>query len=672
MQEKILIVDDSPKNIQVVANFLQNEGYDLSFATDGKEALHILGKDSFDLILLDVVMPEVDGFEICRKINSNSSLRDIPILFLTVKTDPDSIIKGFESGGLDYITKPFNPYELLARIKTHLRLRSIQNQFRENNKKLIEEISLREKVQKQMKNLNAELEYKVKDRTKHIYKLAGIIDQLYEDVIITDKNGRIEYVNKSFEKNSGFEADEVIGDIPRFMEKGKYSEGFYDELWSNIRSGKTWQVTFTNHKKDKMPYEEQVTVIPIMNHGNEPEGFFSLKRDVSVEKNLEKQLFNAQKMEAIGTLAGGIAHDFNNILTAILGYSEIAKMELTSENVSCSRIDEVIQASKRAKDLVKQILLLSRRADVESRPVRVDLIAGEAVKLIRSSIPSSIEVKYHFEETIGTVMADPIQIHQVIMNLCTNAYQAIEGGKGYISLDLREETVSEEEASRFGIVPGEYLKLSVEDNGKGVGQNSADKIFEPYFTTKESGQGTGLGLAIVNGIMTELKGTVFFTSEKGITVFRAFFPYHKDVSIDEENEKIEDLKGSGKIIFVDDEVRIAELGKIILESLGYSVENFNSGVQALERIESSGSDYDILITDLTMPEMSGIELAAAAEKIKPDLPVILISGFKKDENGRMNEIENIKKFVAKPFSKYELGIAVKEVLGGQINNAENS
>lgn len=286
---KILMVDDSPKNIQVVANFLQNEGYDLSFATDGKEALQILSKVDFDLILLDVVMPEIDGFEVCRKISSDEKYKNIPVLFLTVKTDPESIIKGFESGGVDYITKPFNPYELLARIKTHLRLKSIQTKFRENNEKLLAEISLRQKIEKQMKNLNAELEYKVKDRTKHIYRLAGIIDQLYEDVIITDRNGRIEFVNKSFERNSGFEADEVIGDLPRFMEKGKYSEGFYDELWATIKSGKTWHGTFRNTRKDGTPFIEDVTVVPIFNHGSGPEGYFSLKRDASQVKEMDRK-----------------------------------------------------------------------------------------------------------------------------------------------------------------------------------------------------------------------------------------------------------------------------------------------------------------------------------------------------------------------------------------------
>lgn len=278
--QKILVIDDSPKNIQVVANFLQNEGYDLSFASEGNEGMQIMQKEHFDLILLDVIMPEIDGFEVCKKITSDPLYKDIPILFLTVKTDPDSIIRGFESGGVDYITKPFNPYELLARIRTHLRLRSAQIKLKSNNEKLIEEMRLRHKTERQLKNLNTELEYKVSERTKHIYKLAGIIDQLYEDVIITNKKGIIEYVNKSFERSTGFSSDEVIGDIPRFLEKGKYSEKFYDELWSTIKNGKTWRGIFDNVKKDGTEYKEEVTVVPIMNHGEEPEGYFSLKRKI--------------------------------------------------------------------------------------------------------------------------------------------------------------------------------------------------------------------------------------------------------------------------------------------------------------------------------------------------------------------------------------------------------
>jgi PAS domain S-box-containing protein len=278
--QKILIIDDSPKNIQVVANFLQNEGYDLSFATDGKEAMSILSKESFDLILLDVVMPEIDGFAVCSRISSDPVHKDIPILFLTVKTDSESIIKGFESGGVDYITKPFNPYELLARIKTHLRLRSTQKKLKDNNARLLEEVGLRHKTERQLKNLNAELEYRIKERTKHIYRLAGIIDQLYEDVIITNAEGIIEYVNKSFEKHTGFTADEVIGDIPRFMEKGSFSESFYDELWKTIKNGKTWRGSFQNRRKDGIPFTEEVTVVPIIGSEGKVEGYFSLKREI--------------------------------------------------------------------------------------------------------------------------------------------------------------------------------------------------------------------------------------------------------------------------------------------------------------------------------------------------------------------------------------------------------
>jgi len=665
---KVLIIDDSPKNIQVVANFLQNEGYDLSFATDGREAMQILSKESFDLILLDVVMPLIDGFDVCKQISSNSEYKDIPILFLTVKTDPESIIKGFESGGVDYITKPFNPYELLARIRTHLRLKTIQKQLKDNNSRLLEEITLRQKAEKQLKNMNTELEYKVKERTKQIYRLAGIIDQLYESVIITNKDGVIEYVNKAFEADSGFSSDEVIGDIPRFMEKGIYSQNFYDNLWNTIRSGKTWRGSFKNNKKDGTEFEEEITVVPIVNHGNEPDGYFSLKRDVSIQKALEKQLINAQKMEAVGTMAGGIAHDFNNILTAIIGFSEIAKYELNQKNIDCTKIIEVLNASKRAKDLVSQILLLSRKTEIEKKPVRVDIILKEALKLIRSSIPSSIELKSDIEETSGTVTADPTQLHQVIMNLCTNAYQSIEDGKGYLSVSLRTEEINSLKGFELGLKPGKYLKLSVGDNGKKIDASIIDKIFEPYFTTKQTGEGTGLGLAIVNGIIIDLRGIITVKSGDTETVFTVYIPYNpqKIIKDDAESEK-EISGGSERIVFLDDEEKICEVGKLILENLGYAVKSFKNPEETLEFIGKDTEGIDLLITDLTMPRLSGLELAEKISAIKPSMPVILLSGFKKISEEELGSYKNIKSYLSKPFNKKELGSIVRKVLDRKIN-----
>lgn len=660
---KLLIIDDSPKNIQVVANFLQNEGYDLSFATDGKEAMQVLSKETFDLILLDVVMPLIDGFQVCKEISSNANYKDIPILFLTVKTDPESIVKGFESGGVDYITKPFNPYELLARIKTHLRLKSIQKQFKENNAKLIEEVSLRQKAEKQLKNMNVELEYKVKERTKQIYRLAGIIDQLYESVIITNKDGVIEYVNKAFESDSGFKSDEVIGDIPRFLEKGIYSKEFYEEIWSTIRSGKTWSGSFSNTKKDGTPYDEEIMVVPIINHGNEPDGYFSLKRDVSSQKKLEKQLINAQKMEAIGTLAGGIAHDFNNILTAIIGFSEIVKYELEQKNFDCPRINEVLSASNRAKDLVNQILVLSRRNEIEKKPVRVDLVVKEALKLIRSSVPASIEIIQNIDETLGTVNADPSQIHQVVMNLCTNAYQAADREKGRIVIGLSQIKLNGSETPESGLGQGLYLKLTVEDNGKGIDRSIADKIFEPYFTTKRPGEGTGLGLAVVNGIIADIKGSVTVKSDEGNTVFTVLMPYNpqKHETDNSEND-IRIPKGKEKVVFLDDEANVADIGKIILESLGYSVKKMTDPVEALNYIKAEKSKIDIVVADYTMPSMTGIDLAEKALDIDPKIRFVISSGIKRFSNEELKSFKNIYGFLKKPFTKKELGTLIRKAL----------
>lgn len=660
---KLLIIDDSPKNIQVVANFLQNEGYDLSFATDGKEAMQILSKESFDLILLDVVMPLIDGFQVCREISSNSNYRDIPILFLTVKTDPDSIIKGFESGGVDYITKPFNPYELLARIRTHLRLKTIQKQFKDNNVKLLEEVSLRQKAEKQLKNMNAELEYKIKERTKQIYRLAGIIDQLYESVIITTKDGIIEYVNKAFEEDSGFKSEEVIGDIPRFLEKGKFSENFYEDIWSTIRSGKTWRGSFSNTKKDGTPFDEEITVVPIINHGSEPDGYFSLKRDVSSQKKLENQLINAQKMEAVGTLAGGIAHDFNNILTAIIGFTEIVKYEMQQKNFDCPRINEILNASGRAKELVNQILVLSRRSEIEKKPVRADLITKEALKLLRSSIPSSVEIVQNIDDTPGTVTADPTQFHQVIMNLCTNAFQALENEKGRIGISLSETELSAEDSVRMGIASGNYLKLTVEDNGKGIDNAISEKIFEPYFTTKEKGDGTGLGLAIVNGIIGGMKGSVSAVSTKNKTVFTVYMPYNPQRALKENNEISAEIpKGNERIVFIDDEEKITLMGTLILESLGYRVTGMTDPLSLIKQIGKDGNNPDLIIADFTMPKMTGIEMAEKIYTANPEIGFIITSGIKRLSGQDMEQFKNIKAFIHKPFTKKELGDTVRRVL----------
>ncbi|NOR44139.1 MAG: response regulator [Candidatus Delongbacteria bacterium] len=454
----VLIIDDTPKNIQVVGNFLQNEGYVLSFATSGDEALKILSKEVPDIILLDVIMPEINGFELCEKIKSIEEYKKVPVLFLTIKTDSESIIKGFESGGVDYITKPFNPHELLARIKTHLKLTD---------------------VQKELERVNRDQENIIEDRISDIKRLGVILEQTEEDIIITDLDGNITYVNPAFERITGYSSEEVIGENPRLLKSNKVSKETYQDMWDTITNGNVWRGIIINKRKDGTLIEEDSTISPLRNHDNKNHGYFAIKRDMTAHNKLERQLRQSQKMEAIGTLAGGIAHDFNNILTAILGYTELAKMELPEENPTSGKLTEVLKAGNRAKELVKQILTLSRKTEQELIPVRVDIVIKEALRLLRASIPSTIDINQEINTTSGTVMADPTQIHQIMMNLCTNSYQAMyeKGGSLCVSLEYKVISEFDVEKNGYNIKPGDYLRLVISDTGKGISKADIERIF---------------------------------------------------------------------------------------------------------------------------------------------------------------------------------------------------
>ncbi|MDA3886248.1 MAG: response regulator [Candidatus Delongbacteria bacterium] len=665
----VLIIDDTPKNIQVVGNFLQNEGYILSFATTGEQALNILSKEIPDIILLDVIMPEINGFELCEKIKSIDEYKKIPILFLTIKTDAESIIKGFESGGVDYITKPFNPHELLARIKTHLKLTDVQKELEEKNDRLFEEVSLRLKAEAEQKKINLEQEDIIEDRISQINRLGMILEQTEEDIIITDLEGNINYVNPAFEKITGYSSSEVIGQNPRFLKSGKQSKELYNEIWEAITTGNVWRGTIINKKKDGSLIEEDSTISPMRNNDNENHGYFAIKRDMTAHNKLERQLRQSQKMEAIGTLAGGIAHDFNNTLTAILGYTELAKLELPEDNSTSSKLSEVLRAGNRAKELVKQILTLGRKTEQELIPVRVDLIVKEALKLLRASIPSTIDIRQDIQTLQGTVMADPTQIHQIVMNLCTNSFQAMEEKGGILgtSLEYTDITKFDVEKNEYDIKPGCYLRLLISDTGVGIKKTDIERIFEPYYTTKKVGEGTGLGLAVIDGIIKNINGFISVYSEigKGST-FSVLLPYNKLIDEIVVDEKIDELPtGAENILFVDDEEQITALGKMILEDIGYKVTSTLKSNEALKIFRNDPNKFDLVITDISMPGLTGIELSNEMLEIRPDIPIILCTGFSKLLNGVRKDNTSIKQIIMKPFLKKELAVAVREVLDGE-------
>lgn len=369
-------------------------------------------------------------------------------------------------------------------------------------------------------------------------------------------------------------------------------------------------------------------------------------------------------MEAMGTLAGGIAHDFNNILLAVMGNAEISLYSLPEQSPVRYSIAQILKASERARDLVKQILTFSRQSEYELKPVKVSVIIQEALKLLRASLPTTIEIRQRITADRDTVLADPTQIHQVLMNLCTNADHAMRERGGVLNVGLSSVTLDFEGAVKYpDLRPGSYLKLTVSDTGHGMPPEVLDRIFDPYFTTKEKGVGTGLGLAVIHGIVSSMNGAISVDSQPGRgTTFCVFFPL-TEVKDTLESRVVEAVPlGNERILFVDDEEFIADLGKRMLERLGYDVAVRTSSIEALKAFQARPDKFDLIITDMTMPQMTGEKLAQKLLEIRPDIPIILCTGFSALISENKAKDMGIKGFVMKPFVIQDLAKMIRRVL----------
>ena len=377
-------------------------------------------------------------------------------------------------------------------------------------------------------------------------------------------------------------------------------------------------------------------------------------------KQRTAELQQAQKLEAIGTLAGGIAHDFNNILSAILGYTEMAKGDLPADSQAVRDLEKVVKAGNRAADLVKQLLTFSRQGEQELRPVQIHYIIKEALKLLHASIPSTIEIRQDIDSSCAPILADPTQIHQILLNLCTNAKHAMLEKGGILSVSLSQIEVPE---AGLGIKGGTYLTLRVSDTGYGMDRDTMAKIFDPFFTTKARGEGTGLGLAVVHGIVTKLGGQITVASEpdKG-TVFQLYFPV---VNIEEpvnQEDSAQVRGGKERILVVDDEAELAEMVQRMLADIGYDAIAFTDSVEALHEFIGNADGYDLVITDMTMPLITGAELARRILAVKPGLPIILCTGFSEIMDEKKAKEMGIREYIMKPVIKSELTKIVRTVL----------
>ncbi len=394
-----------------------------------------------------------------------------------------------------------------------------------------------------------------------------------------------------------------------------------------------------------------------------------IMEDISETRSLESQLRQAQKMEAIGTLAGGIAHDFNNILAGILGYSQLVMTDLPEDAAIFPSLQQIFMAGQRARDLVKQILMFSRQAETEPVPLKPHLIVKEAIKLLRSTIPTTIDIRQYVFTDTGMIMADPTQMHQVIMNLSTNAYQSMQESGGTLEITLKNVQVAHGDVLlnvSSDLRPGAYVRLTVKDTGKGIPTETLEHIFDPYFTTKKKGEGTGLGLAVVHGIVADCGGCIMVQSEEGAgATFDVFFPRlekNGDAAKAQAGSPIQG--GDERILMVDDEEPIALLGKQMLEKLGYNVLVSVGSLEAFDRFKADPDGFDLMITDMTMPGMRGDELALAVKKIRPGFPVVICTGYSDFMNEEKAKALGLEGFLMKPLERDALGRIVRDVLDG--------
>jgi len=382
------------------------------------------------------------------------------------------------------------------------------------------------------------------------------------------------------------------------------------------------------------------------------------------KKNLEYQLQQAQKMEAIGTLAGGIAHDFNNILSVIIGYTELILMNARVDSEVRQNLKEIFSASKRARDMVKQILAFSRQNKQERKPIQVAHIVKEALKMLRASLPATISIQQKIEKNTGIIEADPTQIHQVLMNLCTNAAHAIDEKDGELEIRLANVDLKRNAAANIpDLYPGPFLKLSVRDTGDGIAPEALPQIFNPYFTTKEKGEGTGLGLAVVQGIIKSLNGAITVDSDAGKgSTFHVYLPTIKRELADEEEIPKPLPMGYERILLVDDEQPLVEIGKQMLERLGYKVDTRTSSIEALNLFKADPSRFDLVITDIVMPNMTGDKLADKLMGIRPDIPIVLCTGYSEKFTHKHASEKGIEAFLMKPLVMQDLASTVRQAL----------
>lgn len=530
-----------------------------------------------------------------------------------------------------------------------------------------------DQVAQAINRMHADLFLSIEQLKKNEAKYRELVQNAGSAILRITSDGTITFFNEFSQTLFGYSSDEMLGRnifttiMPEHTETGEIKKQILNphvhpviEIQNIRKDGTRLWVSWSSSGIG----DESGTISEILCVGID----ITKRKQAEAEKNeLQSQLRHSLKIEAMGTLAGGIAHDFNNILSIIIGNAELAMDDLPEWNSAGNNLNEIITASLRARDIVQQLLSFTRKMDQKKKAIEINAIIEESIRLLRSSLPSSIDIRADIPRRPAIIMADSSQIHQVIINLCTNAAHAMQDSGGIMNVELSEIQINSETAPGYpDLKPGRYAQLIVRDTGHGIRPEIIERVFDPYFTTKEVGKGSGMGLSVVHGIVKDHDGGIRIISEPGKgTTIEVVFPFSEAEMAPDEMKSDELPTGSERILLIDDENAIIKIGRRMLEKLGYRVTAKTNPEEAVELFRLNPEQFDLVITDMTMPKMNGAQLIAAIREIRPSLPVILCTGFSEKIDRKKASQIGIRHYIEKPLVKRDLAILVRDAIDGE-------
>jgi PAS domain S-box-containing protein len=630
---RMLLVEDNPGDARLAREMFRSiPGVELSTGESLSAALDHLGHHEADIVLLDLGLPDSQGLATVTRLTTR--MPALPIIVLTGMGDDKLALDALKAGAQDYMVKGLVEPEML--------MRSIRYAIERKQA----EVALRE----------SEERYRI--------TLEGMVDAVSIQAV---KDARYLYANKAFCDITGFSPEEIIGRTPFDLDLSLTPEDNEDYLECIINRTPRRRQEVQYRMRDGTNLYAMLSCTPVQYRGEDcavvvMTDITALKEAEESNKRLEIQLGRTRKMEALGTLAGGFAHDFNNILTAILGFTELAMLDASEPEKVQKYLDDAVKSGKRAKELLSQILAFSRHGTGKYAPITLSYPIKESLGRLRSMLPMNIETRQSLTAS-GKVLADPSQISQMMTNLTLNAVQAMEttGGRLEVSLD---EVPLDDDAQSLNLQKGSYLRLAVSDTGPGMPPELMEHIFEPYFTTKRQGDGSGMGLAVVHGIVKRHGGAITCRSTPGKgTTFEIYLP---EATPEEEREETHAERkmptGTERLLFIDDEPALMELAQILFESLGYHVTATTSSNEALDLFRKDPAGFDLVVTDMMMPGIMGDKLAVEMMKIRPDIPVILYTGYSEHISVEQAKRMGIRELILKPFAMRDISYIIRKIL----------